>query len=201
MRLAAAVLVAGLALTGCRDVARNTSGDQSNTGPSASGTVLVLPDVTGQRWSDARHTLLKIGFDNLDLHDATGKDRPVIVASNWIVRSQKPAPGTRGNAKTRITLTVSKPSDGAGSTHTTTGVVPDVVCKDLQAAQDALQAAGFINLGSKDGSGQGRMQIIDRNWVVTAQSARPGSRPSAGTRIVLTAVKFGEPTGDSGCPS
>lgn len=201
MRLAAAVLVAGLALTGCRDTARDTSSDQSGARPSASGTVLVLPDVTGQRWSDARHTLLDIGFDNLNVHDATGKDRPVIVANNWIVRSQTPAPGTRGNAKTRVTLTVSKPSDGAGSTHSTAGVVPDVVCKDLQAAQDALQAAGFINLGSKDGSGQGRMQIIDRNWVVTAQSARPGSRPSAGTRIVLTAVKFGEPTGDSGCKS
>ncbi|HEX5497002.1 MAG TPA: hypothetical protein VFX70_20765, partial [Mycobacteriales bacterium] len=72
---------------------------------------------------------------------------------------------------------------------------------DLQAGQDALQAAGFINLGSRDGSGRGRMQIIDRNWVVTGQSARPGSRPGAGTRIVLTAVKFGEPTGKSGCQS
>ena len=82
-----------------------------------------------------------------------------------------------------------------------TGTLPNVVCKDLQAAQDTLQAAGFYNLGSEDGTGQGRAQLIDRNWVVVAQSARAGSAPSPTTRIVLTAVKYGEPTGNSGCPS
>jgi hypothetical protein len=47
-----------------------------------------------------------------------------------------------------------------------------VVCKDLQTAQDTMQAAGFYNLGSADGTGQGRAQVADRNWVVIAQSAR-----------------------------
>lgn len=207
-RLAAVVMLAGLAvgpaLAGCRDMGVGVSGD-SSAAPGAGGAsaeaVLVVPDVTGQRWSDVRHKLLALGFDDLNLHDGTGKDRPVIVAENWIVRSQVPAAGTRGTAKTRITLTVTKPTDGAGSARTTDGVVPDVVCKDLQHAQDALQAAGFDNLDSTDGTGRDRMQIIDRNWVVIAQSARAGSRPAADTRIVLTAVKFGEPTGSSGCPS
>ena len=64
-----------------------------------------------------------------------------------------------------------------------------------------LQAAGFYNLGSEDGTGQGRAQLIDRNWVVITQSVPAGRTRGPSTRIVLTAVKYGEPTGSSGCPS
>ncbi|HEX5495044.1 MAG TPA: PASTA domain-containing protein, partial [Mycobacteriales bacterium] len=121
-------ILAGLALAGCRDIGTASSGDSSaapdTSSPSPAAAVLVMPDVTGQRWSDVRHKLLDLGFDDLNLHDGTGRDRPVIVAKNWVVRSQVPAPGTRGTAKTRITLTVTKPTDRAGSTHTVAGVVP-----------------------------------------------------------------------------
>ncbi|HEY9475338.1 MAG TPA: PASTA domain-containing protein [Mycobacteriales bacterium] len=195
------VLVTGLALTGCRDTGLGVAAGPSaaSAAPAASNQVLTMPDVTGQRLSQARDVLSDLGFDNVSVHDATGRDRPVIIDQNWVVRAQTPAAGTRGDARTRITLTVSKPTDGISTSPPTVGVVPDVVCLDLQHAQDALQAAGFDNLGSQDGTGQGRAQIVDRNWVVTGQSARAGGRPAADTRIVLTAVKFGEPTGESGC--
>jgi hypothetical protein len=78
-------------------------------------------------------------------------------------------------------------------------VVPDVVCRDLQTAQDTLQAAGFYNLRSEDGSGQARVQVIDENWVVIAQSARPGATAGRFERIVLRAVKFGEPPARTRC--
>ena len=52
-----------------------------------------------------------------------------------------------------------------------------------------------------DGGGQGRMQILDRDWVVIAQSVPAGSKPRLSQRIVLTSVKYGEPTGSSGCKS
>jgi hypothetical protein len=117
------------------------------------------------------------------------------------VRSQAPAAGERVVTTTVITLKVLKPSDAAGDATVTHGVVPEVVCMDLQTAQDTMQAAGFYNLRSEDATGQGRAQLIDRNWVVVAQSARAGSRPPVDTRIVLRSVKYGEPTGDSHCPS
>jgi hypothetical protein len=89
-------------------------------------------------------------------------------------------------------------SDGAGRNSVTTGVVANVVCKDLRTAQDTMQAAGFYSLGSEDGTGQGHAQATDRNSVVYA-SPRAGTRPDPGTRVVRRTVKFGEPTGKSGC--
>jgi beta-lactam-binding protein with PASTA domain len=81
------------------------------------------------------------------------------------------------------------------------GVVPDIVCRDLQDAQDALQAAGFVNLASRDATGRDRAQVVDRNWVVVAQSVAAGGTPDATTPVLLSAVTFGEPTGASGCPT
>lgn len=79
--------------------------------------------------------------------------------------------------------------------------MPRVVCLDLQAAQDALRAAGFYVLTSSDAIGQGRQQLVDRNWVVVSQSEPAGSTPDPTTRIDLGVVKFGEPTGPTGCQS
>src|SRR5690606_131769 len=114
---------------------------------------------------------------------------------------QDPPPGTAVPRDAEITLWVARPTDNATTPEVTEGVIPNVVCMDLQAAQDVLRDAGFYRLRSVDGTGQGRQQWIDRNWVVIAQSERPGSRPSPTTEIVLTVVSFGEPTGDSGCAS
>jgi len=78
---------------------------------------------------------------------------------------------------------------GSGSAAMT---VPNVVGMQLQAAQDRLQAAGFFNLTSHDATGQGRMQIWDRGWIVVSQSRRGGTRASAGRQIDLGAKKYGE---------
>ena len=83
--------------------------------------------------------------------DGTGQGRVVLNPNNWIVQSQKPSAGTRVAAEQVITLVVVKPSDSSAGGGVRTGVIPDVVCKDLQTAQDTLQAAGFYNLGSEDG--------------------------------------------------
>jgi hypothetical protein len=52
--------------------------------------------------------------------------------------------------------------------------MPDVVCMDLQAAQDEIQDRGVFLSRSEDASGRGRRQIWDRNWVVVDQSPQPG---------------------------
>ena len=71
--------------------------------------------------------------------------------------------------------------------------MPDVMCMNLQDAQDTIQANGVFFSGSFDATGQGRMQMVDSNWVVVSQD------PPAGTPIVegqanLGAVKYGEPS-------
>jgi hypothetical protein len=54
-------------------------------------------------------------------------------------------------------------------------------------------------LTSTDGTGQGRVPVIDRNWVVIAQSVKAGESPGLATHITLTVVKHGESAGNSGC--
>jgi beta-lactam-binding protein with PASTA domain len=164
-------------------------------------TMPTVPDVVGKRLSDAIQVLSAAGYSKVEQVDASEKGRPVLQPVNWIVRSQEPAGGSPAAQDAAITLRVTKPTDDAGSTGTVPGVVPNVVCKDLQSAQDILQAAGFFNLRSEDASGRGRQQLIDRNWVVVDQSVASGNTPDRGTRITLSVVKFGEPTGDSGCRS
>ena len=75
-----------------------------------------------------------------------------------------------------------------------TAVMPNVVCMDLQAAQDAIQAAGVFFSTSVDATGQERAQVWDRNWVVVDQT------PSVGTVIgegdpVLSVLKEDEFSG------
>jgi hypothetical protein len=173
------------------------------SGPAETGAAgtLAVPNVTGVHLDDAQEALKDAGFVSLRIEDATGQGRLVLNPDNWVVRSQQPGPGVRVDQHALVTLKVAKPSDGQGSTDTTLGTMPDVVCKDLQTAQDTLQSAGLFNLHSTDGTGAGRAQILDRNWVVIGQSVPVGATPGLDASITLTVVKFGEPTGDSGCPS
>lgn len=70
--------------------------------------------------------------------------------------------------------------------------LPNVVGMNLQAGQDAMQAAGFYVLNDKDATGQNRFQVYDRNWVVTKQSPAAGRKVSVDTLITLYAKKIGE---------
>jgi hypothetical protein len=59
--------------------------------------------------------------------------------------------------------------------------MPNVVCMNLQQAQDTIQTTGVFFSRSQDGTGQGRSQFIDSNWVVVAQTPPPGT-PFGGRR-------------------
>ncbi|MDX3001831.1 PASTA domain-containing protein [Kribbella solani] len=72
------------------------------------------------------------------------------------------------------------------------GVVPNVVGLNHQLAQDTMQAAGFYYLTEQDATGQGRLLINDRNWVVVSQSPAGGTKAAADTKIVLRSKKIGE---------
>lgn len=89
---------------------------------------------------------------------------------------------------------VSTPSTSrAASGKSTAAVMPNVVCMNLQAAQNKIQEYGVFYSRSKDATGKGRKQIVDSNWVVIAQSPAPGT-PFGEGDAVLSVVKYGETT-------
>lgn len=70
--------------------------------------------------------------------------------------------------------------------------MPNVVCMNLQAAQNLIQKAGVFYSTSFDATGQGRKQIWDRNWIVVSQNLAPGTAFGNGD-AKLGAVKKGDP--------
>lgn len=154
----------------------------------------------GKRLPEATAALKARGLGKVTTADSTGAGRKVIEPNNWVVKGQTPAAGARVGRDTEIVLDVGKPTDGIGPASVQVGIVPDVRCMELQAAQDTLQDAGFLLLFSDDALGD-RRQILDRDWVVIGQDPAPGRLALPTTRITLTVVKYAEPTGESGCRS
>ena len=88
-------------------------------------------------------------------------------------------------AASAVTTTTSAQAEG--------GIMPDVVCMNLQDAQDLIQENGIFFSRSEDATGQGRLQIIDSNWRVVAQDPPPDSPIGEGD-AVLSVVREGEPS-------
>lgn len=200
MKIVIALLV--LFLVGCgseeasapRATTTTTAASSTQSGPK-------MPKVVEMRLADARELLKAQGYRVAE-EDGTGQKREILEPLNWVVVSQLPEAEAEAPSGTQVLLKVRKPTDTSTSAvPPTKGAVPDVVCLDLQTAQDTLQAAGFFVLWSEDATGQRRQQLVDRNWVVVSQSEAVGSTPDPKTKITLGAVKFGEPTGASGCKS
>ena len=159
----------------------------------------VVPDVLGQRLPAAEDALKQRGFTKVQTRDASPENRVILEKDNWIVEAQTPAGGSSTPLDTVVVLHVRKNTDAAQPSPAPEGVMPGVVCAELQAAQDALRKSGYFLITYKDGTGQGRMPLVDRNWVVIGQSEAPGTKPSATTKVELTVVKHGEDTGATGC--
>lgn len=70
--------------------------------------------------------------------------------------------------------------------------VPDVVGMNHQYAQDKMQSVGLYMLDEEDATGQGRMLLWDRNWVVVEQEPPAGSMVTEDTTILLRSKKIGE---------
>ncbi|OEJ34470.1 hypothetical protein [Streptomyces subrutilus] len=98
--------------------------------------------------------------------------------------------------------TASAPSTAPGASAPGTAILPDLVGKGLQAAQDEAQAAGFRTLKSHDALGRGRLQAMDRNWKVCSQEPRGGAAVSTDTSVDFGAVKLEEacPAQDASAP-
>jgi len=98
----------------------------------------------------------------------------------------------------------STPAPGATTApgHTTTTArpvehwaMPNLVGSGLQDAQDAIQKlTGNVVFftSSHDVSGQGRHQILDRNWKVCDQNIVAGQQIQVGVKIDFGVVKLAE---------
>lgn len=77
--------------------------------------------------------------------------------------------------------------------------MPNEIGKDLQTAQDDLQALTgnpmFIST-SKDLTGKGRNQVMDRNWQVCSSTPPPGETFTSQTNVVFGVVRIDTET----CP-
>jgi hypothetical protein len=181
--------------------------DDPTTGASSTATTApppgeaVIPLVVGERLSEAKAQLSAVGLTNIKSLDSTGQNRIILDDNNWIVEVQSPNPDATVDTHTQIVLKARKPTDEHSPQGTAFGTVPNVVCANLQDAENALHLSGFLVLTTTDGTGQGRIAVLDANWVVTKQSVAAGSRPGLLTHIELTAVKYGEPTGNPDCQS
>ena len=72
-------------------------------------------------------------------------------------------------------------------------VMPDLIGQNLQDAQDAIQALtgnGVFFSGSTDLTGQGRNQVLDRNWQVCTSTPAPGEALSNGTSVEFGVVRI-----------
>jgi hypothetical protein len=102
-----------------------------------------------------------------------------------------PAPTTSSTPATPKAKAKAAPNKAIGAAKKVR--VPNMVGKNHQLAQDTMQAAGFYLLAERDATGQGRMLIWDRNWVVVRQSPKGGSLADPNTATVtLFSKKIGE---------
>jgi hypothetical protein len=86
----------------------------------------------------------------------------------------------------------SAPRAGNGAVDT---VLPNLVGRGLQYAQDTAQDAGYYLLTSHDALGRGRHQILDRDWKVCFQDPPEGKVPNS------TTIDFGVVKLDENCPA
>lgn len=104
-----------------------------------------------------------------------------------------PPPTSHSATSETSKRTTAAPGGGNGSF-----TMPTEVGKGLQAAQDDVQRVSHDPLfitHSKDATGAGRFQILDRDWRVCDQDVQPGRKVNTDTRITFSVVKL-----DESCP-
>jgi hypothetical protein len=100
--------------------------------------------------------------------------------------------GSTSSPATAPSASVAAPSTSA-STVQESWTMPDLTGRNLQDAQDAIQALTNNTVfysGSTDLTGQGRKQVMDRNWQVCTSTPAPGATLTKGTAIDFGVVRM-----------
>ena len=142
----------------------------------------VSPGGTTDRpwWKMKRFIIPAVGFAALIILIMLGA---VVAALGSSSHSKTPVA-----SKPPAVAATSSPSPTAATTFT----MPNVVGKNLQDAQDELQALGSLLIDQKDASGQGRLQVNDSNWTVCTQDPAAGVAAPIQTVVILASVKDDE---------
>src|ERR671916_202829 len=131
-----------------------------------------VPDVTGQQQAAATQVLREAGFTNVTPEQfESGQPEGTVVATD-------PSGGEQASANEPITLQVS-----SGPVEPETVAVPRVAGQSANAALDALEAAGFVDVRVVDSSGA---EVDPAQATAVSTNPPAGSQVSPDTRITLT---------------
>jgi beta-lactam-binding protein with PASTA domain len=161
-----------------------------------------VPDVTGKRLDVAKSEMSDAGYDTEEIG---GGAFGIVAESNWTVCETDPPAGDMGGGKVKLIVdrectdtgsnasaATDEPAKDPAEEPATKVRVPDVRGMNHQAAQNRMQDADLYNLREEDATGQGRLLLYDRNWVVVDQRPRPGARVSTERVVTLLSKKRGE---------
>ncbi len=94
-----------------------------------------------------------------------------------------------------VTVTAASPTVVVATEGPRRWTMPNLVGKNLQEAQDAIQELTAFEIPvttSHDATGAGREQLLDRNWKVCSQNIAAGAEISSASRIDFGAVRTDE---------
>lgn len=155
---------------------------QARPGTASSGTSesagTTAPDLVGMRCETLRNDGYTVGAEVPE----DDENRPILEPVNWVVTAQAPAAGTPVEGGTRFLLTVARPlrPDERGRDRRGRGAGGGVPRPPEGTGRDAV--GGLFYVTASDATGQGRQQLVDRNWVVVSQSEPAGGSPEPTTR-------------------
>ena len=135
--------------------------------------------------------LAACGTTSVGSQPVTVTQAPVTVTQAPVTVTQAPSavpPAEITGSAPASTESTSTQTAAAGSVKVP---MPDVVGMNLQAAQDHIQSLGVFFSRSEDATGASRAQVLDRNWVVVAQTPEPGVLIGEGDAL-LSVTKIGE---------
>lgn len=131
-------------------------------------------------------------------NDSAGDSKSEAARSTTSKEAATTSTRSEESSTTKEVTTTVAPSTVAPTTVPSTtqppkapSIMPFVVGMNLQAAQDLIQTTGVFFSKSYDCTGRGRMQILDRDWLVVSQTPAAGSAFEE-NEAVLGVVKYGE---------
>ena len=149
------------------------------------GTFLVVALISEAKKAPSEETSVP---DSVPITTVADSVPPTTVADS--VPPTTAAPQTTNSSSPETTMNLNP----LGGNSPEDFLMPNVLCMNLQEAQDEIQDHGVFFSRSQDASGQDRFQINDSNWIVVEQSPPVGTRIGEGDAM-LSVVKIGESTG------
>ena len=152
----------------------------------------------GCRTATTVGSAIAVGVLAVALVGCGGESKPAVTST---VAATSTITVTRSSAQQSATAPMAPPENSpidtapAASAPAESWMMPSEIGKNLQRAQDDLQALTgnpmFVST-AEDLTGKGRQQIMDRNWQVCSSNPAPGSTFTSQTNVVFGVVRDSE---------